>query len=98
MEKEEEKSKLQKYIEELDKFIEKQSYYNNCNVFFNGHNSFSKTDHDATFIHMKEDHMKNDQLKPAYNIQIDVEGEYIIGVDVSNERSDQLIFIQFLYK
>ena len=68
------KSKLQKYIEELDKFIEKQSYYNNCNDIFNGRNSFSKTDHDATFMHMKEDHMKNGQLKPAYNIQIGVEG------------------------
>ena len=92
------KSKLQKYIEELDKFIEKQSYYNNCNGIFKGRNSFSKTDHDATFMHMKEDHMKNGQLKPAYNIQIGVEGEYIVGVDVSNERSDQLTFIPFLDK
>ena len=89
---------MQKYIEELDKFIEKQSYYNNCNDIFNGRNSFSKTDHDATFMHMKEDHMKNGQLKPAYNIQIGVEGEYIVGVDVSNERSDQLTFIPFLDK
>ena len=47
---------------------------------------------------MKEDHMKNGQLKPAYNIQIGVEGEYIVGVDVSNERSDQLTFIPFLDK
>ena len=31
--------------------------------------SYSKTDHDATFMHMKEDHMKNGQLKPGYNIQ-----------------------------
>ena len=31
-------------------------------------NSFSKTDEDATFMRMKEDHMKNGQLKPAYNI------------------------------
>ena len=92
------KSKLQKYIEELDKFIEKQSYYNSCNGIFKGRNSFSKTDHDATFMHMKEDHMKNGQLKPAYNIQIGVEGEYIVGVDVSNERSDQLTFIPFLDK
>ncbi len=45
---------------------------------------------------MKEDHMKNGQLKPAYNIQIGVEGEYIVGVDISSERSDQLTFIPFL--
>ena len=92
------KSKLQKYIEELDKFIEKQSYYNSCNGIFKGRNSFSKTDHDATFMHMKEDHMKNGQLKPAYNIQIGVEGEYIVGIDISSERSDQLTFIPFLDK
>ncbi len=33
-------------------------------------NSFSKTDPDATFMRMKEDHMRNGQLKPGYNVQI----------------------------
>ena len=74
------KSKLQKYIEALEEFIEKQSNYDEYNKIFNGRNSFSKTDKDATFMHMKEDHMKNGQLKPGYNIQIGVEGEYIVGV------------------
>ena len=92
------KSKLQKYIEELQNFIEKQSKYDEYNGIFNGRNSFSKTDKDATFMHMKEDHMKNGQLKPGYNIQIGVEGEYIVGVDVSSERSDQLTLIPFLDK
>lgn len=90
------KSKIQKYTEEINDFIEKQSKYDEYNSIFNGRNSFSKTDHDATFMHMKEDHMKNGQLKPAYNIQIGVEGEYIVGVDISSERSDQLTFIPFL--
>ena len=49
-------------------------------------------------MHMKDDHMKNAQLKPGYNIQIGVEGEYIVGVDISSERSDQLTFIPFLNK
>lgn len=35
--------------------------------------SYSKTDTDATFMRMKEDHMMNGQLKPAYNIQISTE-------------------------
>ena len=30
-----------------------------------GRNSYSKTDPDATFMRMKEDHMKNGQLKPG---------------------------------
>ncbi|AQS10503.1 transposase DDE domain protein [Clostridium saccharobutylicum] len=90
------KSNLQKYTELLNEFIEKQSKYDEYNSIFNGRNSFSKTDHDATFMHMKEDHMKNGQLKPAYNVQIGVEGEYIVGIDISSERSDQLTFIPFL--
>ena len=32
-------------------------------------NSYSKTDLEATFMRMKEDHMLNGQLKPAYNVQ-----------------------------
>ena len=92
------KSQLQKNVEYLEEFIEKQSKYDEYNVIFDGRNSFSKTDHDATFMHMKEDHMRNGQLKPGYNIQIGVEGEYIVGVDVSSERSDQLTLIPFLDK
>lgn len=92
------KSKLQKYTEALEEFIEKQSKYDDYNNTFNGRNSFSKTDKDATFMHMKEDHMQNGQLKPGYNLQIGVEGEYIVGIDVSSERSDQLTLIPFLDK
>ncbi|GER66792.1 hypothetical protein BpJC4_12630 [Weizmannia acidilactici] len=40
---------------------------------FGDRNSYSKTDHDATFMRMKEDHMKNGRLKPDYNVQIGTE-------------------------
>ncbi|MBK8632633.1 MAG: hypothetical protein IPN72_03290 [Saprospiraceae bacterium] len=40
-------------------------------------NSFSKTDPDATFMRLKDDHMQNGQLKPAYNTQISTEGQFI---------------------
>lgn len=92
------KTKLQREIELLEQFIKKQSKYDNYNDNFDGRNSFSKTDKDATFMHMKEDHMRNAQLKPGYNIQIGVEGEYVVGVDISSERSDQLTLIPFLDK
>lgn len=49
-------------------------------------------------MRMKENYMKNGQLKPAYNIQIGVEAEYIVGVDLSSERADQLTLIPFLEK
>jgi len=47
---------------------------------------------------MKEDHMRNSQLKPGYNVQIGVEGEYVVGLDISSERNDQLTLIPFLEK
>ena len=39
--------------------------------------SYSKTDPDATFMRMKEDHMRNGQLKPGYNVQISTNNQYI---------------------
>ena len=43
---------------------------------------------DATFMRMKEDHMGNGQLKPAYNLQIAVNSEYITGLGVFSNRTD----------
>ena len=40
-------------------------------------NSYSKTDHDATFMRFKKDHMKNDQLLPGYNLQMVICDEMI---------------------
>lgn len=45
--------------------MERQSKYDEYNNIFYRRNSFSKTDHDATFMHTKEDHMPNGQLKPG---------------------------------
>lgn len=90
------KTPLQRDIEQIEDFIHKQRKYTNYNNLFDGRNSFSKTDTDATFMHMKEDHMRNSQLKPGYNIQIGVENEYIIAMDIYSERSDQLTLIPFL--
>lgn len=61
-----------------------------------GRNSYSKTDVDATFMHMKEDYMRNGQLKPGYNIQIGVEGEYIVGLGAFSNRTDVQTLIPFL--
>lgn len=47
-------------------------------------------------MHMKEDHMRNGQLKPGYNIQIGVESEYIVGVGSFSNRSDVGTLIPFL--
>ena len=51
-------------------------------------NSYSKTDPDATFMRMKEDHMKNGQLKPAYNTQISTENQFITHVSIHQKPGD----------
>ncbi len=61
-------------------------------------NSYSKTDHDATFMRVKRDYMGNDQLLPAYNVQIGVADEYIAVVDVMQYRSDMDCFVPLMEK
>jgi len=90
------KSKLQKLTEELQEYYNRQEKYDVHNQLFEGRNSYSKTDPDATFMHMKDDHMRNAQLKPAYNVQIGVESEYITGVGIFQDRSDTATLIPFL--
>lgn len=90
------KSELQRDIELLRELLDRKVKYAGYQETFKGRNSFSKTDPDATFMHMKDDHMRNAQLKPGYNIQFGVEGEYITGVHISSERSDQLTLIPLL--
>ena len=61
-------------------------------------NSYSKTDHDATFMRVKNDYMGNDQLLPAYNMQIGVCDEYIAVVDAKRYATDMDCFVPLLDK
>lgn len=61
-----------------------------------GRNSYSTTDHDAIFMRMKDDHMRNGQLKPGYNVQIAVNSEYITAVEVFSDRTDFGMMIPFM--
>jgi transposase len=51
-------------------------------------NSYSKTDTDATFMRMKEDHMRNGQLKPAYNLQVSSSNQYIVNYSLHQNPTD----------
>lgn len=51
-------------------------------------NSFSKTDTDATFMRMKEDHMQNGQLKPGYNVQISTSNQFIVNYTIHPNPTD----------
>jgi hypothetical protein len=59
-------------------------------------NSYSKTDTDATFMRMKEDHMKNGQLKPAYNTQISTENQFITNFSLHQRPGDTATLIPHL--
>jgi len=90
------KTMLQKTTEQLDEYLEKLKEYTKKLHTLGNRNSYSKTDPDATFMRMKEDAMRNGQLKPAYNIQHGVDSEYITWVDISAHPTDTLTLIPFL--
>ena len=90
------KSSIQRAIETITGYYERLKGYLKDLGIMEGRNSYSRTDQDATFMRMKEDHMLNGQLKPAYNITIGVDAEYIVDVMLSQERSDSQTLIPFL--
>ena len=59
-------------------------------------NSYSKTDQEATFMRMKEDHMKNGQLKPGYNTQISTSNQYIVNYTIHPNPTDTTTLIPHL--
>ena len=93
------KSAEQRAWEELDALRERwEQYEESLRIMGDDRNSYSKTDPDATFMRMKEDHMRNGQLKPGYNVQIAVNSEYITGIEVFSNRTDYGTLEPFLRK
>ncbi|HOX14482.1 MAG TPA: IS1182 family transposase [Spirochaetales bacterium] len=58
--------------------------------------SCSKTDPDATFMGMKEDPMRNHQLKAAYNVQMGTEDQFIVGFTIHQKPGDTTCMIPHL--
>ena len=93
------KPELQKLYEELEECGRCLMEYKECfEIMGKDRNSYSKTDLEATFMRMKENHMLNGQLKPAYNVQIAVENYFIVHSYVSNDRTDYNTLIPVLEK
>ena len=87
----------QKAIKTLEnKLLPKLEEYEQHLQTLGNRNSYSKTDSDATFMRMKEDHMLNGQLKPAYNVQISTENQFISHYDFYPNPTDTLTLIPFL--
>lgn len=74
----------------------KLKQYKKQEQLLKGRNSYSKTDVGATFMRMKEDHMKNGQLKPGYNIQVSTNNQYIVNYSLHPNPTDTKTLIPHL--
>ena len=91
-----EKAKERKrQIRQLKKHADKLSEYDEKLSTLGDRNSYSKTDHDATFMRMKEDAMNNGQTKPGYNLQISSENQFITDFALFPNPTDTLTLIPF---
>ena len=88
------KSRNQRFFELFHRFLERQTIYDWHIASFQGRNNYCKTDPDATFMHMKEDYMRNGQLKPGYNVNVATCSDFIIGSYISSDRNDVHISLQ----
>lgn len=89
LQKEPKNRKLKKAKRLLEKdLLPRKQKYEAYKDTLNGRNSFSKTDDEATFMRMKDDHMRNGQLKPGYNVQMGTEGQFITGFSLHQRAGD----------
>ncbi len=79
------KTSIQRSIEKLEEYLNKLKEYTQKIHICGKRNSYSRTYKDATFMRMKEDAMKNGQLKPAYNVQHGIDSEYIVWLTVGDQ-------------
>ena len=79
-------------------YVPRLKKYENQKDMLQKRNSCSKTDRDATFFRMKEDHLGMSQLKPGYNVQIATENQFILGYGIYQKAADTSVFIPFLDK
>lgn len=90
------KTQVQRDMETVMGFHKREIEYLSKAETAGDRNSYSKTDRDATFMVMKKDHMRNEQLRPGYNVQAGVEGEYVLSVKVYQTTSDASTLLSFL--
>lgn len=93
------RSVLKKTVKQIrEDFLPRIEKYKQHHELFGDRNSFSKTDNDATFMCMKEDHMKNGQLKPGFNVQMATENQFILFYTMHQRPTDTRCFIPHLEK
>ena len=93
------KSPYQRRYQRLEEYIDRlKRYAQSIEICTDARNSYSKTDNGATFMRIKTDYMGNDQLLPAYNMQIGICDEYVAVVDAKQYASDMDCFAPLMDK
>ena len=90
---------IQKLYDELKELALKLYKYTLHFDICGDRNSFSKTDPDATFMHMKYDYYNHTNVfKPGYNVQIGTSDGFIRNIYVSSDCNDITTYIPFMDK
>ena len=84
--------KIKKKLKYAERYPSKLKEYESKEEILAGRNSYSKTDEDATFMRMKEDHMKNGQLKPAYNVQFSTSNHIVVHYSLGQTTADTILY------
>jgi transposase len=88
--------KVKSALHKANQMLKKRDEYAEDMETFGPRNSFSKTDHDATFMRVKEDPMLNGQLKPGYNLQIATNNQFVLDYQLFWNPTDTRTLIPFL--
>jgi transposase len=90
-----EDGKLKQALKQLEqKDLPRLEKYEEQERLLDGRNSYSKTDPDASSLRMKEDRAARKPLaRPAYNVQMGTEGQFVVGYSIHQQADDTSCFI-----
>lgn len=77
------------YLPRLEKYEEQERK-------LAGRSSYAKSDPGATFMRMKDGGLGRGALRPAYNVQVGTEGQFVVGYSVHQRAGDQGCLIPHL--
>lgn len=84
--------KAMKKVEQED--VSRLQKYEEQERLLAGRNSYSTTDPDASILRMKEDRAaRNPLARPAYNVQMGTEGQFVVGYSIHQQADDTSCFI-----
>lgn len=87
IEQKKQQKELDRKVKKLNKEAEKLEKYEQQEHILDGRNSYSKTDHDATFMRLKDG-----RLRAAYNPQVSSENQFVTNYSISQNANDSVSF------